>query len=409
MNRSVTILAGTVVCFVLLFGYRDRFRINRNEQEQEHTSSAAREQTTANSNSPSSSILVPTNSPWTWSDLNGSNYSQYIASLRSVKCPEPTITSLVIGDVNKVYRQHLVNLRSQFRTTNQVKYWTATSRGKGRGTIFTWRQTEDAVNGQRIAAIKEYIATDIPPEAIQPIRLNIDSEDESGQDRLSFLSREQADLLRSGLDAVQANLRHLSATGVNGQELLEEMDKQQRGLYQKMASQVTPEQLLEIKARTCSLSERLKEELAYLEPTEEEYLKIFREFDKAGEQYPDRIIANEIAKQQVKQILSPDRYSEFDRSRSTAFQSIAGFVEGNGMQIESANSLYDVYLEMVSDSSRDQSSLPQKLTDYQRRAQEILGDNYERFASTPKGAWLTGNVHPIDSSNVRYGVAIPPP
>src|SRR5688572_16841098 len=44
---------------------------------------------------------------WKWGELIGTNYGQYIENLRSVNCPELTITSLVIGDVNRSARDHL--------------------------------------------------------------------------------------------------------------------------------------------------------------------------------------------------------------------------------------------------------------------------------------------------------------
>lgn len=409
MKKSPVYIAISVALLCLFLGYQKHLRRVQEKEKQEEPSIEERNDSGANTLSPPGQPAGPPSSPWTWADLSDTTYSEYIAGLRVVKCPEPTITSLVIGDVNKVYRHHLYDLRLRFKTTNQVAYWSATSRGKGLSAVALWRQIEESMNVQRIAAVKQYITTELPPEALQALRLDISVEEDAFGGGLSFLPSEQAARVRTGLDSIQANLRRISATGVNGQELLDEMDKQQRGLYKELSGQVSPEQLLQIKARTSSTSERLREELAYLEPSEDEYLRIFQEFDKAAEQFPDKTVANEMARQKIKQMLSPERYAEFERSRSTAFQSIAGFFEGNGMQLDSAAALYRIYLEMASDSAQGPSAFGQNLFGYQQRAQEILGDNYGRFANSPKGAWLTGSTVPKDSSTVRYGVVLPPP
>src|SRR3954464_10248476 len=66
-----------------------------------------------------------------WSQLESSDFQQYMANLRSVGCPEETIRDLVIAEVSKLYAPKFAALMAQ---TQHYDYWKPSSK-KSRGAL----------------------------------------------------------------------------------------------------------------------------------------------------------------------------------------------------------------------------------------------------------------------------------
>src|SRR5687767_1641565 len=47
--------------------------------------------------------LAPMPSSFHWSQLESSDFQQYMANLRGIGCPEETVRDLVLAEVNKLY------------------------------------------------------------------------------------------------------------------------------------------------------------------------------------------------------------------------------------------------------------------------------------------------------------------
>lgn len=339
---------------------------------------------------------------WNWDDLFSTNYDNYISNLRQINCPEHSITSLVIGDVNRAVRPHLRLLRSNFLETNSLNYWTATSKGVGRRSLSRWSDIESQINRDRVATIKQYIRTPLPTEALAPISLNLIDNvyDEEG---LAFLPAVFQEEVRQRFSGLQDKLISLSKQGVGGQALLESSMTGQQEIYGELERQLSPSQLLELKARTSSLAARLREELAYMEPTEEEFKQIYTAFEEAQVESLDPLLADVTANAKINQILGDDRASQYNRSRSTIFNSIAQYCEQNTIDFDKGNQLYDLYLEAASTAGGPSDFVPTTLYSIRERAHALLQNNYDAFAQSPSGAWLNGNIRP-DSSSVTYGI-----
>jgi hypothetical protein len=60
--------------------------------------------------------------PFRWSDIESTNYLEYITRLRAIGCPEPVIRDLITADINQLYS-------SRVRATwspPQFEYWRKT-------------------------------------------------------------------------------------------------------------------------------------------------------------------------------------------------------------------------------------------------------------------------------------------
>src|SRR5436305_6744109 len=72
----------------------------------------------------SSSPLVKTNvvlrrQPFTWSEIESSDYRTYIANLRRGGCPEKTIRDIIVADVNDLYAERI----AKEITFPEQKWW----------------------------------------------------------------------------------------------------------------------------------------------------------------------------------------------------------------------------------------------------------------------------------------------
>ncbi|HEX3987884.1 MAG TPA: hypothetical protein VHZ30_00550, partial [Verrucomicrobiae bacterium] len=64
-------------------------------------------------------IIYQTNT-FNWSQVESTDYRQYIANLRSIGCPESTIKDIIMTDVMRLYAQR----RGQYyRNGREFKYW----------------------------------------------------------------------------------------------------------------------------------------------------------------------------------------------------------------------------------------------------------------------------------------------
>lgn len=338
---------------------------------------------------------------WSWAELVSTNYPAYLANLRAAGCPELSITSLVIGDVNRAFRPYLAVKRAEFLKNNSFDYWTATSKGPGRNVLAKWADLEQNVNDERIRLINSYIATQLPTEGIAPISLGLNG-DTSIDSSFSVLPKQMQGPVRQQFSDLQDQLIQLSRKGVSGQDLLAALEIGQNEIYKSLQTTLSEDQILQLKLRTSNLAGRLREELAYMQPTEEEFRSIYSAFEDARVEIDDPILVEAAANRKLRELLNADRIRELSRSRSGRYSSIAGYCEQNEISNEIANQLYDLYLEAASAAPSGSTPASTTINDIQARAAGILADQYESFANSSTGSWLKGEILP-DSSMATYG------
>ena len=354
-----------------------------------------------------STTPIPTTKEWTWVELTGTNYGTYIANLRNVKCPESAITSIVIGDVNRTMRPYLQSVREGFLRTNSFNYWTATSKGKGKSLTTRWSDIEAQVNRDRLATIRQYVTTELPTEALASITSPLTSEI-SAEGGLDFLPQTQRDSIVKQFGDLHDRMIADSKKGLDSAVRLSNLIKGQQEIYNALSSELSPDQLLDLKVRTSFFAGNLREGLGYMEPTEEEFKKIYSSFEQARKDSSDPVIAETLASKEIGEFLDADRMSSFRRSRSTAFTAIANFCDGNAIGLDNANKLYDLYLETASTFGDHPDVTSPAFQSIQQKAAQLLQKDYAGFLESHGGVWLTGAGIPPDSSISRYPIQMFP-
>src|SRR5438093_1924659 len=91
-----------------------------------------------------------------WSQLESSDFQQYMANLRGVGCPEETIRDLVIAEVNKLYAPKFAALMAQ---TQQYEYWKPGSK-KSRAAL---NKQLEALRSEKRELLKTLLGIDSDP------------------------------------------------------------------------------------------------------------------------------------------------------------------------------------------------------------------------------------------------------
>src|SRR5213075_2397909 len=121
-----------------------------------------------------------------WSQLESSDFQQYMANLRAVGCPEETIRDVVIAEVNKLYAPKFAALMAQ---TQQYEYWKPTSR-KSREAL---NKQLEALRGEKRELLKTLLGIDSDPSEQWA---NITADQLVEQGRFGFLSAEKQKQVR---------------------------------------------------------------------------------------------------------------------------------------------------------------------------------------------------------------------
>src|SRR6266516_704867 len=95
--------------------------------------------------------------PFRWSQVESSDYRQYIANLRATGCPEPTLQDIIVADVNKLYEPREMPFKAQLAGFN-LRQWNDPSTDPGyTKQEFAARKQLREVEQEKQAVIKELL------------------------------------------------------------------------------------------------------------------------------------------------------------------------------------------------------------------------------------------------------------
>ncbi len=297
-----------------------------------------------------------------WTAVESPDYLRYIANLRSIKCPEETIRDIIIADVNKLYASKWRALQTG---TGGWKFWESDRKKSEKEA----RHSEDrkALEEERAALVKELLGVDLKAE------LKKYAWDESGGDRrYDFLPEVKQTALReleiSYKDAMRAELEALKKSGAS-REVLEARQAELKQQFQKeLAGVLTPLELEEYHLRHSNLADRLRRDLAGLEPTEQEFRSLFRML--SGTFGVDGASAKSFAWNDAGLVaglgrtLGEDRASQLTLAGSTEFEKTAKAIQKLGGSLEDARRV--AAIQQTMDEALAQAMNNPQLTPEQR-------------------------------------------
>jgi hypothetical protein len=138
------------------------------------------------------STAVVSTDAFRWSQLESSDFHQYMANLREIGCPEETIRDLIIAEVDKMFAPRFMALAAD---TQKVDYWR--TRSKSNSPLSTQLR---ALQEERKALLRELLGIDEDPYA-KWANADLDRLREEG--KFSFLPAEKQGQVRGIMEKYQ--------------------------------------------------------------------------------------------------------------------------------------------------------------------------------------------------------------
>jgi hypothetical protein len=343
-----------------------------------------------------------------WHMVESEDYKKYIANLRSIGCPEETIKDIIAADVNKLFASRK---RALSVSTNKFQYWKS-------GNMFASMMDEEKIKqSQELSKEKRALLTELlgaAPEE-KPDLLGGMNPFES---LLDFLSPAKQTDVAEIYQKYQAKMMKGLGNGSPDAEDMKKIQGTQREMEAELAKTLTPEEYQAYQLRMSSTAMSMRMQLTSMDPSEQEFLDIFKVkkglddqfgvYGMAGLSKEDKdkyATAKKEADAQIKTILGDDRYKDYERAQDFAYQGIYKTADRNGLGKEVANQVYDMKTaaeEQVKALSQDQSlsaenrkqSLANIRTETENSIKNVFGEKaWTSYQNQPGAYWLK-NISP---------------
>jgi hypothetical protein len=340
--------------------------------------------------------------PETWTELAGiGDPADYVARLRALGYPPSIVRALVRARLTEQYADRLKAISDAIA---DQPYW----RGAAYNIDPKITAAQRAIYREINAAMRQLVGPDF---------LNA-----SDADRLS-LRRRFGDLAPEKIDALQqitsdynemiSEIR-LAARGTGFTSVMLPDDREklaylEREMRSDLAKQLTPEEMDAYDLRNGRTGSALRASLAMFEPTEQEFLAIYRLQKSVDDRLPptelltpeqrrERSEAIKALTTQIAATLGPERFAEYEKKTDTAWQNNQRFANEFSLAPEAVEKLYAIQKEM-GDRARDirtasppRDQLVAQLTTLQAeatlRVNAVLGEKLSGAYRSTRGYWL---------------------
>jgi LysM repeat protein len=251
-----------------------------------------------------------------WQELESTDYPTYIANLRAIACPEQTIRDIIIADVNQLYAKK----RVMEVVTPDQQWWRSTpdtnvlraaaekivALEQERRDLLTtllgpnWQQS-DPTTRQPAVALNGPILGELAPETAKAVE---DIAAKSQQRAQAYIAQQKN--AGAPLDPIE----------------LAKLDQQTRS---ELAQVLTPAQLQEYLLRYSQTATDLRNELAGVNVSPDEFRKLFTAGDSIEQQIPTAGPAQKTALERqlqtaIQGVLGPDRYQNYLMAQDPAYR-----------------------------------------------------------------------------------------
>lgn len=330
--------------------------------------------------------------PFHWSDIESTDYRQYIANLRAVGCPEQIIRDIILADVNQLFAA-----RVRAVLNPQLKAY--------------WQKPDFKNPGPE--QLKQLIAIDREKGAVF-------------QDLLGFKASQQEliDTIHLQLQGSEQQLlflppgRRAAALAALNEADFEtrEMELQFQGRYPAererklwdekvvvLAEVLSQDELEEFKLRNSQTGQMLRMELEYFKVTPEEFKALFgvREVKADGKNISPDLLNRTAATEEVRKLFGEERAKEFERATDLLYINARRSAEEQGVPLERIEQAWQVTRDAR--TAAEQAAKTASLTVEERKRQvqalrqeadvrlsELLGDKASRAVRRDLGVVLSG-------------------
>ena len=284
-----------------------------------------------------------------WSQVESGDYRQYIANLRAVGCPEPTIRDIVITDIMRLYAAR----RGQFyHNGREFKFWETNEKRKLNARQLEEREKQlSQIDKEIPAVLRELLGVNYEREINKYF---VDTNED--ERRLNFVSeekRQQLLALREEFEAKRERVLREAKDGSLTAEQRDELDKIEAAREQALAGILSPEELQEFELRTSETADRLREELIGFNPSANEFKEIYdlqkamdAKFARANPE--NELVQREREKEQqqldeeLRTKLGEERFAEYQKARNPDYREACLFSELYELPPSTAASIFDI-------------------------------------------------------------------
>ena len=280
-----------------------------------------------------------------WNAVESADYKKYIANLRAIGCPEETIRDIITADVNKLYdakRKELAGPKKKF------EFWKP---GMMMGAPADPERTEKerALNKEKRLLLTDLLgsAPEDKPDLLAGVSSQLDA-------MFDFLPTDKRTKVMEVMQDMQTKLQKVMKNGAPDPE---DMRKLMKDSEAAIAAVLTPEELLDYNLRFSMTATMMRMNLAGFEPTETEFLDLYKkkkayddEFGGAfgaplnlkGEEQEKQKAAEKALDEAVKAQLGQTRYDDYKRAQDYAFQAMFRAADREGLGKDAAVKAFDM-------------------------------------------------------------------
>lgn len=280
-----------------------------------------------------------------WRMVESEDYRKYIANLRSIGCPEETIRDIIIADVNKLYesrRKELAGPKKKF------EFWKP---GGMMGASFDAERMEKerALNQEKRTLLTELLgsAPDDKPDLLAGAASQIEA-------MFDFLPADKRTKVFDLMQDMQGRMQKSMKGGApNPEDIRKAMKETETGI----AGVLNPEELLDYNLRFSMTANMMRMQQAGFEPTETEFLELFKKrkayddeyglpgvgaLNLKGEEKEKQKTAEQKLNDEIKLELGEERYQEYKRAQDYAFQAMYRVAERENLGKDAAVKAYEM-------------------------------------------------------------------
>jgi hypothetical protein len=396
---NVAVLAAGYVFFSEFWGSQVE-----QDRESAHAELSAWRARAAAAVRPQPAIVIQTNA-FHWSQLESTDYRQYIANLRAIGCPELTLRDIIMTDVMRLYAQR----RGQFYQNGRpFKFWETDEKRKLKQTQLEDREKQLALIDKELPAVlRELLGVNYEREMNKYF---VDTDEDNR--RLAFLSDDKRSRLTALRDQFEGRRESVTYDLQNGAlspedtEKLRKIDEEQDAALSALLS---PEEKEEYQLSLSPTADHLRKELVGFNPTEDEFRDLFRRQQAidAAYAYEDmsdpavraaKAAAEQSMMSDVKAQLGPDRAAALDRTKDPDYQNLSVLTERFDLPAETSQTIVDMR-QAAEDEKRQllankeipperiEAALKAIEAETERAARETLGDKaYAQYSQS--AGWI---------------------
>lgn len=287
-----------------------------------------------------------------WSELESTNYVDYIANLRAIGCPEPTIRDIILAEINAHFRARL----DREALTSASQWWKSEPDPDLMDAAFNKVR---AINAEKKLLLAELLGPGAGEEQFQPERFDI----RFTGPLLSGLDQEA----RQAVGQFQALQSRLAQERADGGAGLGELMAQERAARDQLRAVLSPEQMREVLLRFSDEAQRMRDTLGGFEATPGEFEKMFEIRDRSNREMESLLAAGDPASLQKAQSLreqmaeslgrelGPERHNLYLLTQDPQFQQARSEAMGAGATPEQTYALYQLNRELALERTRIQN------------------------------------------------------